>query len=35
MESQDVLDNAEVSFMKTFNVTAEQSYEVEVILDNI
>jgi hypothetical protein len=35
MESLDVLANAEVSFMKTFNVTAEQSYEVEVILENI
>jgi hypothetical protein len=34
MESLNVSANAEVSFMKTLNVTAEQSYEVEVILEN-
>jgi hypothetical protein len=27
--------NTEVSFMRTFIVTAEESYEVEVIFENI
>ena len=34
MESLDVQANAEVSFMEILNVTAEKSYEVEVILEN-